>query len=73
MAVLQGWENEEAWLVWSAPTTIIAPGCRAEGMTCLLAAGHAGRHHVIMADVVEDEGPYWVTGRADLDARRGRP
>ncbi|MEX5707642.1 MULTISPECIES: hypothetical protein [Parafrankia] len=70
MAVLQGWGNEEVWLSWSAPRTITAPGCRAEGMTCLLPTGHQGHHYVIMADVVEDEGPYWVADRADLDTRR---
>jgi hypothetical protein len=72
MAVLQGWGNEEAWLVWSAPKTMIAPGCRVEGMTCLLPTGHVGQHHVIMADVVEDEGPYWVTDRVDLEDQRAQ-
>lgn len=70
MAVLQGWGNEEVWLTWSAPTTVSAPGCRADGMICLLPAGHHGRHHVIMADVVEDDGPYWVVDRAELEACR---
>ncbi len=73
MAVLQGWGNEEAWLVWSTPHTITAPSCRADGMTCLLPAGHGGNHHVIMTDVVEDEGPYWCRDRSDLEARRARP
>jgi hypothetical protein len=72
MAVLQGWGNEEAWLVWSTPRTLTALGCRADGMTCLLPVGHSGNHHVIMADVLEDEGPYWCRDRSDLEAQRAR-
>jgi hypothetical protein len=67
-AVLQGWGDDEVWLHWTMPRTVVTPSCRTDGLTCLLPAGHAGRHHVIMADVVEDEGPYWVDGRAQLDA-----
>ncbi|WP_322750548.1 MULTISPECIES: hypothetical protein [unclassified Frankia] len=70
MAVLQGWGNQEAWLVWATPTTVTAPGCRVDGLTCLLPVGHVGRHHVIMTDVVEDEGPYWCDSRADLELQR---
>lgn len=70
MAVLQGWGNDEAWMVWSAPRTVTSLSCRADGMTCLLPEQHRGRHHVIMADVVEDEGPYWCRDRTDLEAQR---
>ena len=70
MAVLQGWENQEAWLVWTTPRTVTAPGCREEDMTCLLPAGHQGRHHVVLTDVVEDEGPFWCVDRADLHIMR---
>jgi len=71
MAVLQGWGSDEAWMLWSSPRTITSLSCRAEEMTCLLPEGHSGKHHVIMADVVEDEGPYWCRDRADLEAQRG--
>lgn len=70
MAVLQGWGNDEAWLTWTVPRTVVVPGCRADGMTCVLPEGHVGRHRVILADVVEDDGPYWVSDLADLEARR---
>jgi len=70
MAVLQAWGNQEAWLVWATPTMVTAGGCRVDGLTCLLSAGHAGRHHVIMTDMVEDEGPYWCDSRADLELQR---
>jgi|GEM_PF-3586184 len=68
-AVLQGWGDDEVWLLWTMPKTIVSPSCREDGLTCLLAAGHTGRHHVLIADVVEDEGPYWVADRAELEAR----
>jgi hypothetical protein len=68
-AVLQGLGDDEIWLTWTVPATVVTPSCRAEGLTCLLPTGHAGRHHVILADVVEDEGPFWVADRAQLEAR----
>jgi hypothetical protein len=69
-SLLQAWGDQEEWLVWSEPSVVAGEGCRADGMTCLLPAGHPGRHHVILTDVVVDEGPFWCSGRADLDSLR---
>ncbi|MGF7234905.1 MAG: hypothetical protein ACQSGP_08090 [Frankia sp.] len=70
MSLLQAWGEQEEWLVWSEPSVWSGQGCRAEGMTCLLPAGHEGRHHVILTDVVVDEGPFWCSDRADLATLR---
>jgi hypothetical protein len=70
LAMLQAWGDDEEWLAWSGPSVRATRGCRAEGMTCLLPAGHAGRHYVIMTDVVADEGPFWCADRATFDERR---
>jgi hypothetical protein len=70
LSMLQAWGENEEWLAWSAPTVRRASGCRADGMTCLLPAGHSGRHHVILTDVVADEGPFWCADRAAYDALR---
>lgn len=70
MSLLQAWGEREEWLVWSEPAVLPSAPCRPDGLTCLLPAGHPGRHHVILTDVVSDEGPFWCADRAEFDRLR---
>lgn len=70
LSLVQAWGEVEEWLAWSEPAVRRVERCRPDGMTCLLPAGHPGRHHVILTDVVSDEGPFWCADRAEFERLR---